>query len=77
MPLSLLEREVAEVRWRTEGRGGRAGGERWPVMADSGIRRRVEGSTWLDEGCAEWVSRFGRARAQERRVDRLARSAAS
>ncbi len=87
LPFPLLpEREVAEGRCRTEGRGGSAGaaGEVEPVMADSGTRRRVVGSTRLEalgESC--WVDEFSRfgspraAAAQERRVDKLARRAAS
>ena len=64
------------MRWRTHRRDEVAGGEDFSAMADSGIRRSVAGSTWF-ESCVDGVSRFGRARAQESRVDRLARSAAS
>ena len=72
------------MRRRAVGRGGSAGGGLEFVMADSGTRRREEGSIRLD--CVlgpDWVvelSRLGRPRAaaaQDRRVDRLARSAAS
>ena len=48
LPVSLLERDVVELRWRTEGRGGSAGGDASPVVAASGTRRRVAGSTRLE-----------------------------
>ncbi len=84
LPLSLLDRDVAEGRWRTEGRGGNAGGAAPPVIADSGTRRSEEGSMQLDcllvPCCVDKPPRFGRPRAaaaQDKRVERLARSAAS
>jgi len=78
--LGELDREVCDVRCRT-GRGGRAGGfSSEEGMADSGTRRRVDGSIWWE--LLRWGadSCFGKPRAaaaQERRVDRLARRAAS
>ena len=84
MPLSVPDSDVVELRRRTEGRGGSDGGAASPVMADSGTRRREVGSTRLEALLGScWVvglSRLGRPRAaaaQERRVERLARKAAS
>ena len=75
---------MVELRRRTEGRGGSDGGGASPVMADSGTRRREVGSMRLETLLGScWVvrlSRLGRPRAaaaQERRVERLARKAAS
>lgn len=77
---------MAEARRRTDGRGGRVGGGASPAMADSGTRRRDDGWILLDclvvvaAGCVDELSRFGNplaAAAQESRVERLARSAAS
>ncbi len=51
-----------------------------PMTTDSGIMRRVEGSMRFADGLGllRWAcSRFGRARAQDRRVEREARRAAS
>lgn len=85
LPFSLvLERDVAEARCRTEGRGGSAGGRVELVIADSGTRRSVVGSMRLEglgkSCCVDESSRLGNPRAaaaQERRVERLARRAAS
>ena len=75
---------MVEFRRRTDGRGGNDGGAASPVMANSGTRRREEGSMRLEALLGScWVvglSRLGRPRAaaaQERRVERLARKAAS
>lgn len=51
-----------------------------PMTTDSGTMRRVDGSMRVVAGLVllRWPwSRFGRARAQERRVEREARRAAS
>ena len=53
LPFSLLEREVVEVRWRTEGRGGRFGGAGSCMIADSGTRRTVEGSARFETACVD------------------------
>jgi len=88
LPLPWIKGEAGEfddVADELRRSGGGLAGLDVPGRADSGIMRMEEGSTRLlgpacAQGCDNVCSRFGRPRAaaaHERRVERLARRAAS